>query len=93
MITTKHLLSLCFLFLWAFPLSAQPSEWEFAPYKDHPTELNNSGNELDWRWNTSSIPTAPPPPPTPVPIDGGLGFLLVAGGAYSLRKLKQNQKK
>jgi hypothetical protein len=32
----------------------------------------------------------PPPPPTPSqsPIDGGLGLLALAGGAYAYRKLK-----
>lgn len=89
MITTKQLMSFCFICLWVFPLSAQPAEWENDPYTAQPTELKNSGSELDWSWKTSSLPTAPPPPPTPVPIDGGLGFLLVAGGAYGLRKLSK----
>jgi hypothetical protein len=36
---------------------------------------------------------AQPPPPTPVaiPLDGGLGFLLVAGAAYAAKKLYKNR--
>jgi len=36
----------------------------------------------------------PPPPPAPgnqVPIDGGLGILAAAGGAYALNKLRQRK--
>lgn len=37
----------------------------------------------------------PPPPPTKPeqnPIDGGLGFLAVAGGAYAIKKLRDKKK-
>ena len=32
----------------------------------------------------------PPPPsaPAPVPIDGGLGLLALAGGAYAVKRLR-----
>ncbi len=30
----------------------------------------------------------PPPPPPGLPIDGGLLFLLIAGMAYGVKKLK-----
>ena len=35
----------------------------------------------------------PPPPPTPQqsPIDGGLGLLALAGGAYAYSKLKSRK--
>ncbi len=31
-------------------------------------------------------------PPPATPIDGGLSILLAAGGAYGLKKLKDNRK-
>lgn len=31
--------------------------------------------------------------PEQAPIDGGLGILAAAGGAYALKKLKEHQKK
>lgn len=37
----------------------------------------------------------PPPPPTKpsqTPIDGGLGLLAAAGGAYAYKKLRKNRK-
>ncbi|MEM0964001.1 MAG: hypothetical protein AAGK21_15850 [Bacteroidota bacterium] len=34
---------------------------------------------------------APPNTPTPVPIDGGLGLLALAGGAYAARRLRQTR--
>ena len=36
------------------------------------------------------IAQGPPPPPTPpgLPIDGGLLFLLIAGVAYGVKKIK-----
>ena len=33
----------------------------------------------------------PDPPPDPVPLDGGLGLLALAGGAYALRELKRQR--
>ena len=38
---------------------------------------------------------APPPPPskpTQTPIDGGLGLLAAAGGAYAVKKLRDRKK-
>jgi hypothetical protein len=32
--------------------------------------------------------TTPPPPPAPVPIDGGLSFLLAAGAAYGVKRMR-----
>ncbi len=42
-----------------------------------------------------SVIAQPPPPPDPeaIPIDGGLGFLLMAGMAYGARKLHLKRKK
>lgn len=52
-------------------------------------------------WQQSPAPPAdvsdPPAPPTPpggpeqTPIDGGLGLLLAAGGAYAIRRLRKNE--
>lgn len=33
-----------------------------------------------------------PDNPDQVPVDGGLGLLAAAGGAYALRRLQQNKK-
>lgn len=38
----------------------------------------------------AAIPGADPDP-TAVPIDGGLSFLLAAGGAYGLKRLRQRR--
>ena len=42
----------------------------------------------DWSWKQNTPVTFTPPPPDPVPIDGGIGFLLVVGLGYGLRKIK-----
>lgn len=34
-------------------------------------------------------PPPPPPAPAQVPLDGGLGLLALAGGAYAARRLRQ----
>jgi hypothetical protein len=40
----------------------------------------------------TTIAQPPPPPPgNEIPIDGGLGFLLVAGAAYAAKKLYKNR--
>jgi len=39
---------------------------------------------------TPAIPGADPDP-TAIPIDGGLSLLLVAGGAYGLKRLRQRR--
>ena len=36
-------------------------------------------------------PPSPPGAPVQTPIDGGLGLLLAAGGAYALRKMHQSK--
>lgn len=38
-------------------------------------------------------PPPPPPPPPQVPIDGGLGLLALAGGAYAVRRLRGRSNK
>jgi hypothetical protein len=40
----------------------------------------------------SQVPPPPPDAPNQTPIDGGLGILAVAGGAYALNKLRIRQK-
>lgn len=39
-----------------------------------------------------SQPPPPPGKPTQTPIDGGLGLLAAAGGAYAIKKLRDKQK-
>jgi hypothetical protein len=33
-------------------------------------------------------PPPPPPPPPGLPIDGGVAFLIIAGVAYGIRKIR-----
>ena len=37
-------------------------------------------------------PPPPPSKPTQTPIDGGLGLLAAAGGAYAVKKLRDRKK-
>ena len=39
----------------------------------------------------SLLMAQPDPPGGPVPIDGGLGILLAAGGAYGIKKYRENK--
>jgi hypothetical protein len=63
----------------SFPSSA-PTSWARAPYCYTCKKRHYSG----------CTPTTPPP--TNVPIDGGLGFLLAAGAAYGVRRMKKAPK-
>ena len=40
----------------------------------------------------SAQPPPPPSKPTQAPIDGGLGILAAAGGAYAIKKLRDRKK-
>ena len=40
----------------------------------------------------SAQPPPPPSKPTQAPIDGGLGLLAAAGGAYAIKKLRDRKK-
>ena len=40
----------------------------------------------------SAQPPPPPSKPTQAPIDGGLGLLAAAGGAYAIKKLRDKKK-
>jgi hypothetical protein len=40
-----------------------------------------------------SQPPPPPSKPTQTPIDGGLGLLAAAGGAYAIKKLRARKSK
>ena len=40
----------------------------------------------------SSQPPPPPSKPAQTPIDGGLGLLAAAGGAYAIKKLRDRKK-
>lgn len=56
---------------------------------DDPANANSlKGADYDWSWRTSPSPSFTPPPPDPVPIDGGLGFLIVAGVGYGLKRMR-----
>ena len=35
----------------------------------------------------------PPPPPVNIPIDGGVSFLIAAGAAYGIKKMRDSRKK
>lgn len=51
-------------------------------------------SSYDWSWKTNQGGVGfTPPPPDPIPIDGGLGFLLVAGMGFGLRSIKKRRKK
>lgn len=39
----------------------------------------------------SAQPPPPPGKPTQTPIDGGLGLLAAAGGAYAIKKLRDKR--
>lgn len=36
-------------------------------------------------------PPCGPPPPPDTPIDGGIGFLLVLGAGYAVKKIRDNK--
>ena len=38
-----------------------------------------------------TVSAQPPPEPVDIPIDGGLGFLLLAGMAYGAKKIIDNR--
>ena len=40
----------------------------------------------------SAQPPPPPSKPSQTPIDGGLGLLAAAGGAYAVKKLRDRKK-
>lgn len=40
----------------------------------------------------SAQPPPPPTKPSQTPIDGGLGLLAAAGGAYAVKKLRDRKK-
>lgn len=40
----------------------------------------------------SAQPPPPPSKPAQTPIDGGLGLLAAAGGAYAIKKLRDRKK-
>lgn len=56
---------------------------------DSPQQKNT---DYGWAWEKTNN-TFTPPPPNPVPIDGGIGFLLVAGLGYGIRQIKKSSNK
>jgi hypothetical protein len=42
---------------------------------------------------SSQAPPPPPSKPAQAPVDGGLGLLAVAGGAYAIKKLRNRKKR
>ena len=77
----------------------EEKEWGYDPFATSTNEAqgtDNFGEDLNWTENSpfsSGIISAPPPPPTPVPIDGGLGFLVLAGAGYGMRRLVKKKVK
>tara|TARA_R110001632_G_scaffold10544_8_gene38976 strand:+ start:9654 stop:9827 length:174 start_codon:yes stop_codon:yes gene_type:complete len=37
---------------------------------------------------SAQAPPPPPPPPPGLPIDGGIAFLIIAGVAYGIKKIR-----
>ena len=78
---------LLLLFVLAFEASAQTvPDWA---QSSEGTAMQAQGTE---NMAAGGGPPAPPPAPPPVPIDGGLALLALAGGAYAVRRLRNNQK-
>lgn len=83
------------LFLFSFSMICAPD----AQAQRYVDDSSNDG--FEWTapespTDGSTPPTPPSPPgdgPTQTPIDGGLGLLLVAGGAYAARKLRKDASK
>ena len=42
-------------------------------------------------WLAAQVPPPPPDKPQQAPIDGGLGLLAAAGGAYAVKKLRDKK--
>lgn len=42
-------------------------------------------------WLAAQAPPPPPVKPQQAPIDGGLGLLAAAGGAYAIKKLRDKK--
>ena len=64
------------------PDSSEAQQHPAPPQRSAPSSAPMSG----------PTPPAPPGPPAQTPIDGGLGLLLAAGGAYGLNKLRKRRK-
>ena len=62
---------------------------ESSEAQSHPTAPQRTVQ--DTNGPTGPQPPSPPGPPAQTPIDGGLGILLAAGGAYALRKMHMNK--
>ena len=73
------------LFLLAFCLMASAASAQSVPKWAEP----GTGVSAAPADNLGGGPPPPPPPPPQVPIDGGLGLLAVAGGAYAARRLRR----
>lgn len=96
----KHLFT-CFLIVFCVHFSNAQDYWNSQYGATNSTKKENTENventtgsedpNYSWSWKTG-IPTAPPPPPTPVPIDGGVGFLLAAGGLWGIKNLRRKRK-
>jgi len=68
------------LFLFCFGLGTAQDKGH-NPYNDGKSAYGNA-RKID------PIP-APPLPPAPIPIDGGVGFLLVAGLGYGMNRMRK----
>ena len=62
---------------------------DFSEAQSHPTSPQRITQSTNGP--TAPQPPSPPGPPTQTPIDGGLGLLLAAGGAYALRKMHKSK--
>lgn len=72
----------------AKPPSSNLPDWA-AP--SSPPASQESGTGSIGGTGTNAKPPPPPDPPSRVPVDGGLGFLALAGAGYAVRKLRADE--
>lgn len=74
------------LVIFGLLLFALPDYSEAQSYPKEPSAPQNVAP-----MNDGPQPPSPPGAPAQTPIDGGLGILLAAGGAYALRKMHKSK--
>lgn len=91
------------MLLCTFPAQAQQDGGDdpYTPRATTQSDANSSVGLPSWAEPGASsksvtppenTPMAPPPPPPPpvVPVDGGLGFLALAGAGYAVSRLRKS---
>ena len=73
-------------------LLVAPASAQSLPEWARPSEpVNPYGPESADGPFAQAAPDPPPVPVAPVPLDGGLGLLALAGGAYAVRRLRTSE--